>query len=369
MPHIVLKNVSKGYGKNKAIKAIDKVNLEIFDGEYVTLLGPSGCGKTTILRAIAGLVKPDEGEILFNGKNIIDLPAGERDIGMVFQHFMVFPFMDVWENVIYSARVKGKPEKEAEELTINALKLVGMLHRANESPEELSAPELQKVGIARAIATEAKLLLLDEPLSALDSKFRMEFQHELRKLVKKLGLTAIHVTHDQKVAMNIADRIAVMRQGRIYQVDTPMNLYYAPNSIFVCNFLSSSNFLEALVNQRQEGRSIVRLRGFGPKISIATDKWERRTRIIMAIRKNEISFGFEPSEEKNIVNATIVERHFLGSKTLFHLRLENGDLIEAEILTKKIPKNLDTQVVLNFQVNDVMSFEYPENLDHELALE
>ncbi|MHA1651464.1 MAG: ABC transporter ATP-binding protein [Candidatus Helarchaeota archaeon] len=366
MPHVVLKNVSKAYGR---VKAIDHLNLEIFDGEYLTMLGPSGCGKTTTLRAIAGLIQPDEGEILFDGKNIVDLPANERDIGMVFQHFEIFPFMDIWENVTYSARVKGLPQNKIEELGVNALKLVGMLHRANDYPDELSAPELQKIGIARAIATEAKLLLLDEPLGALDLKIRMEYQHELRKLVKKLGLTAIHVTHDQIEAMNISDRIAIMRKGRIYQVDTPMNLYYKPNSIFVCNFLSNSNFLEGFVEQVQESRSIVRLRGFGPKIIIPTTQWPVRKRLVLAIRKNEVAFEFEPSFEKNLVNATIIKRHFMGSRTIFQLRLENNDLFEAEILTREIPKDLNSQVTLSFDINHVMSFEYPEKLDYELALE
>ncbi|MFX1294250.1 MAG: ABC transporter ATP-binding protein [Promethearchaeota archaeon] len=364
MPHIVLKNISRAYGK---IQAIDNVNLEIFDGEYLTMLGPSGCGKTTTLRAIAGLVRPDVGEILFDGKNIVELPPSKRDIGMVFQHFEIFPFMDIWDNVTYSGRVKGNPE--VEDLGENALKLVGMLHRAYDYPEELSAPELQKIGIARAIATESKLLLLDEPLGALDLKIRTEYQHELRKLVKKLGLTAIHVTHDQVEAMNISDRIAIMRKGHIYQVDTPMNLYYSPNSIFVCNFLSNSNFLEAFVEYREKGRATARLRGFGPKISIPTDKWDRMRRIVLAIRKNEITFGYDQSPDKNNLNAIIIKRHFLGSRTIFQLRLENNDLIETEILTKEIPKDLNTQVTISFDINHVMSFVYPKDLDYELALE
>jgi ABC-type Fe3+/spermidine/putrescine transport system ATPase subunit len=365
----VLRNVSKTYGK---VKAIDNVNLEIFDGEYLTMLGPSGCGKTTTLRAIAGLLQPDHGEILFDGKNIVDLPTNERDIGMVFQHFEIFPHMDVWDNVSYPARVRGKSEREIEELGVNSLNLVGMLHRANDFPEELSAPELQKIGIARAVATESKLLLLDEPLGALDLKVRVNFQHELRKLVKKLGLTAIHVTHDQVEAMNISDRIAIMRKGRIYQVDSPMKLYYSPDSIFVCNFLSNSNFLEGFIDHQELNSSIVRLRGFGPKISIPTGRWPRRTRLALGLRKNEIYFGYEQSPTKNTLSATILKKHFLGSKTLFQLRLDNDDIIEAEILTKEIPEDIkedNTPVYISFDIEDVLAFEYPDNLDYELALE
>ncbi len=366
MPHIELKDVSKAYGH---VQAIDKVNLEIYDGEYLTMLGPSGCGKTTTLRAIAGLVQPDSGEILFNGKNIVNLPPNERDIGMVFQHFEIFPYMDIWDNVTYSARVKGKSSNYLEELGVDALKLVGMMHRANSFPEELSAPELQKISIARAIATESKILLLDEPLGALDLKIRMEYQHEMRKLVKKLGLTAIHVTHDQVEAMNISDRIAIMRKGHIFQVDSPMNLYYAPNSIFVCNFLSNSNFLEGFVIQKKEDKSVIRLRGFGPKITVSTSKWKLRKRLALAIRKNEISLGPVQTTDTNVLNAEIVERLFVGPRTILQLRLENNDIIEADILTKEIPKDLDTQVQIKFDMEHVMTFEYPEHLDYELALE
>jgi len=366
MPHVEIKNLSKNYGK---VKALDNVNLEVFDGEHLTLLGPSGCGKTTILRAIAGLLKPDHGEILFDGRSILDLPPEERDIGMVFQHFMVFPFLDVWDNVTYPLRIKGKSEAEIEEIAVRAMELIGILPRINDFPEELSAPELQKVGLARAFSTGSKLLLLDEPMSNLDSKFRMEFQHELRDLIKKLGLTAIHVTHDQWIAMNISDRIAIMRKGRILQVDTPMQLYYAPNSIFTCNFLSNSNFLEGIVEQKEEGRSVVRLRGFGPKIVIPTDRWERRQRLILALRRNEISFSYAKTSEVNILNASIIDEHFLGSRTIFSLRLENGDLIEAESFTKDIPRDLGREITISFRIADVMSFEYPEDLDYELALE
>ncbi|TFG05095.1 MAG: ABC transporter ATP-binding protein [Promethearchaeota archaeon] len=366
MPHIVLKDICKTYGK---VQAIDHVNLEIYDGEYLTMLGPSGCGKTTTLRAIAGLIQLDSGEILFDGKNIVDLPPNERDIGMVFQHFEIFPHIDVWDNVTYSARVKGKSSDRIEALGETALTLVGMLHRANSYPDELSGPELQKIGIARAIATESKLLLLDEPLGTLDLKIRMEFQHELRKLVKKLKLTAIHVTHDQIEAMNISDRIAIMRKGHIYQVDSPMNLYYHPNCIFVCNFLSNSNFLEAYIDRIQEDHSVVRLRGFGPKLQIPETLWHLRQRVLLAIRKNEVGFGniFDP--ERNVLNATVVKRLFLGPKTIFQLRLENEDLFEAEIMTKDIPPDLNTEVQIHFDKKKIMVFEYPDNLDYELALE
>jgi len=366
MPHIEIKKLSKSYGK---VKAIDNVNLEIFDKEYLTLLGPSGCGKTTILRAIAGLVQPDRGEILFDGKDITNLPPDERDIGMVFQHFMIFPFLDVWDNVTYPLKIKGKSDAEMEAIAGKALNLVGLSRHINEMPEDLSAPEMQKVGLARAFSTGSKLLLLDEPLSALDTKFRMNFQHELRKLVKGLGLTAIHVTHDQSVAMNIADRIAIMRKGRILQVATPMDLYYQPNSIFVCNFLSNSNFVEGFVEKQEEKQSVVRLRGFGPKIAIPTDKWERRKRLVLAIRRNEISFGYEASSKTNILNGKIVNELFLGDKTIFHLRLENEDIIEAEVLTKDIPMSMGREVTLTFNIEDVMTFEYPDNLEDELALE
>jgi len=169
--------------------------------------------------------------------------------------------------------------------------------------------------------------------------------------------------------MNIADRIALMRKGRILQIATPMQLYYAPNSIFTCNFLSNSNFLEGIVEKKEEKRSTVRLRGFGPKIVIPTDKWERRKRLVLTIRRNEISFSYAKSSEINILNAEIIDEHFLGARTIFQLRLENGDRMEAEILTKDIPMHLGHVITISFNIKDIMSFEYPEDLDYELALE
>ena len=191
MPHIVVKNIRKTYDKGRVV-ANDDIDLEIYDKEYLTLLGPSGCGKTTLLRLIAGLVEPDSGEIYFDNKLVTDIPPEDRNIGMVFQHFEIFPFMDVWDNVAYAGRVKKWSEEKIEDETIKALEMVNLIHRTDDFPDELSDPELQRVGIARALASGSRLLLLDEPLGALDQRYRDEFRQDLRKLVNDLGLTAIN---------------------------------------------------------------------------------------------------------------------------------------------------------------------------------
>ncbi|MHC1590989.1 MAG: ABC transporter ATP-binding protein, partial [Candidatus Helarchaeales archaeon] len=219
MPHVKLVNVKKIF--DKKIVAVDGVNLEVFDKEYLTILGPSGCGKTTTFRIIAGLEQQTSGKVYFDGKEVSDLPPEDRGIGMVFQHFEIFPHLDVWDNVAYSLKIRNFPRSEIESQVLNALEMVDMIEKAGEFPRDLSAPELQRVGIARAIATRSKLLLFDEPLGSLDQRYRDEFRVELRKIVKKLECTAIHVTHDQDEAMMISDRIAVMRQGKILQVGTP----------------------------------------------------------------------------------------------------------------------------------------------------
>jgi multiple sugar transport system ATP-binding protein len=199
MPEVKLTNISKKFGE---VIAVDSVNLTVHNGEYVALLGPSGCGKTTTLRIIAGLTMPTEGEVFIDGKEVTNAPPGDRDIGFVFQHFEIFPFWDVWDNVGYGPKLRGLDDIEIEERVWDALETTRLTDKVDNFPDELNTPELQRVGVARALATGAKLMLFDEALGALDPKLKYSFfQHELRKIVKKNKLTAIHVTHDQREAM------------------------------------------------------------------------------------------------------------------------------------------------------------------------
>ena len=260
MPEVKLNNVVKTFDKGRII-AVDHVNLTVRDKEYLTLLGPSGCGKTTTLRMIAGLELPDEGEISIGEKRVSDLPPEYRDIGYVFQEYALFPHMDVWNNVTYGPRVKGWDEKKSNKIGREMLELVRLFERTDAFPSELSGGMKQRVALARALSSGSKLLLLDEPLGALDARIRTDLRYEIRKLVKDLQLTAIHVTHDQAEAMAISDRIAVMRKGKIMQVGTPQELYLNPQHIFVANFVGESNFLEGYVADRVGHKLTVELRG------------------------------------------------------------------------------------------------------------
>src|SRR5512136_739414 len=246
MPNIRVVNLTKKFG---SVTALENINLEVHDQEYFSLLGPSGCGKTTLLRLIAGLIEPDSGEIWIGDKRVDAVPPEDRDIGFVFQTFALFPHMSVWDNVLYGPKVKNFNLKEAETIGDEVLELVKLHERLDAYPSELSGGMMQRVAVARALAAGARLLLLDEPLGQLDAKVRNDLRYEIRKMSKDLGLTAMHVTHDQSEAMAISDRIAVMKKGTIRQVGAPSELYMAPQNIFVANFIGESNFLEGYVTQ------------------------------------------------------------------------------------------------------------------------
>ncbi|MFX0139677.1 MAG: ABC transporter ATP-binding protein, partial [Candidatus Hodarchaeota archaeon] len=337
---------------------------------YITLLGPSGCGKTTLLRLIAGIIEPDSGEIYFDDKDMTHVPIEERNIGMVFQHFEIFPFMDVWDNVSYSGQIKKWTQDKIEQETVKALEMVNLIHRAGDFPEELSDPELQRVGIARALASGSKLLILDEPLGSLDQRYRDEFRQDLRKLVKELGLTAIHVTHDQDEAMMISDRIAVMRKGVIFQAGTPSDLYVRPNSIFVANFIGESDFLEGEVIGVNDKVSRIKLRSDGPIIQSSNTSFKIGQRVVASIRKElikieplgvEVSYGIE-TKIKNI--------SFLGSYLRLNCEISNGDLVEVKVTyPTKFSVNLYDNIQIKMHPENLILFPYPSNLEYELALE
>ncbi|MHA1893013.1 MAG: ABC transporter ATP-binding protein [Candidatus Helarchaeota archaeon] len=367
MPSIKLENVSKKYGN---IVAVDRVNLEIKDGEYLTLLGPSGCGKTTTLRAIAGLNDIDNGKIYFDNNPIHDISIEDRNIGMVFQHFEIFPHMDVWDNVSFSGQIKNWPKKKIEEETIKALRLVNLIDKAGFFPDELSGPELQRVGIARAIASGSKILLLDEPLGALDQRYRDEFRIELRKLIKRLGYTAIHVTHDQDEAMMISDRIAVMRRGHIMQVGTPNDLYTRPNGIFVANFIGESNFFVGYLEKKIDNKSEITLRRSVQKIYSTNTEFKEKTRVVACIRKELVKVNPVEKDDDQPLIGTVKRVTFLGSYLRVFLKLDNEDTLEAKITyPPKFDIEAKMKVGIKMHPENVLLFKFPENLEYELSLE
>jgi len=369
MPDVKLVNVTKTFAKGRIV-AVDHINLHVYDKEYLTLLGPSGCGKTTTLRMIAGLIEPDEGEIYIGDRLVTGLPPEERDIGFVFQQYALFPHMNVWDNVTYGPTVKAWEEEKRERIGREMLEMVKLYERADAIPKELSGGMMQRVALARALAAGAKLLLLDEPLGALDAKIRFELRYELRRLVKDLGLTAIHVTHDQGEAMAISDRIAVMKKGKILQVGTPQELYMRPKHIFVANFIGESNFLEGYVVETSNKRCLIELRG-GLTVNAVDKTRTRGERIVVAIRPETISLQRGHKKGPNCLPGYIERFRFEGTDVRYEVRLKNEDIVVV-VRPALMGEWFDEgeKVTVCFSPEKSYVFTYPSaGLRNELALE
>ncbi|MGC8998888.1 MAG: ABC transporter ATP-binding protein [Candidatus Bathyarchaeia archaeon] len=367
MPDVRLVNVTKRFGK---IVAVDKVNLHIRNKEYFSILGPSGCGKTTLLRLIAGLIEPDEGEIYIGDRLVNNVPPEDRDVGFVFQTFALFPHMNAWENVTYGPRVKGFDMQKAERIGHEVLEMVRLHERLDAFPSELSGGMMQRVAVARALAAGAKLLLLDEPLGHLDAKVRNELRYEIRRMTKDLELTAIHVTHDQSEAMAISDRIAVMKKGKILQVGTPQELYMNPQSIFVANFIGGSNFLEGFIAEIKGRMAVVELRG-GLRVQAVNKGIGKGERVVLAIRPETFTINKGKGTDENAMLGIVERMAFEGTNVRYEVRLENQDLVV--VVTPSLACewfNIGDKVTLSFQPENAHLFAYPElGLREELAVE
>ena len=241
---VELKNVSVAFDGEQVLDGLD---LEIRDKEFITLLGPSGCGKTTTLRLIAGFLEPDSGDISFEGGKINGVPAYKRQVNTIFQRYALFPHLNVYENIAFGLRVKKRPEKEVKEKVAEMLKLVNLSGFEKRHVDTLSGGQQQRVAIARAIANHPKVLLLDEPLAALDLKLRKDMQKELKKIQRQLGITFVFVTHDQEEALTMSDRVVVMDGGKIQQVGTPQDIYNEPENAFVADFIGESNIVDGVM--------------------------------------------------------------------------------------------------------------------------
>ncbi len=243
---IELKNISKSYD---GVRVLNNINLDIYDNEFLTLLGPSGCGKTTTLRLIGGFEQPDEGDVIFMGERINDVPAHKRNVNTVFQKYALFPHLNVFENVAFALRERKVPKDEIEEKVHEMLSLVMLSNFAKRDVTSLSGGQQQRVAIARALIAQPKVLLLDEPLGALDLKLRKDMQQELKKIQKATGITFIFVTHDQEEALTMSDTVVVMSEGRIQQIGTPIDVYNEPVNAFVADFIGESNILDGVMLQ------------------------------------------------------------------------------------------------------------------------
>ncbi len=332
MSYVTLDSVSKTYG---SFRAVSNLKVQVEDGEFFSLLGPSGCGKTTTLRMIAGFVPPTSGEVILSGEDVTRLPPEKRNVGIVFQNYAIFPHMTVAQNVGYGLKLRRMDKKLIAEQVERALQQVSMEGLANRMPSQLSGGQLQRVALARVIILEPKLLLLDEPLSALDKKLREEMRIWLKNLQHELGLTTIYVTHDQDEALFLSDRIAVMREGVIEQIGTPNEIYDSPATRFVADFIGDANIFPARVISR-DGSVVHVETNVGVKVACETSHARplslKQGAIHLMIRPEKIRVGTQAENADNRIKARVVAMNYLGSKNRILLEIESGEKIFSDVL-------------------------------------
>jgi putative spermidine/putrescine transport system ATP-binding protein len=318
MAFLELEHVQKKFA---SATAVENFNLDVERGEFVSFLGPSGCGKTTTLRMIAGFEHPTSGSIRLNGAEITGRPPNKRDIGMVFQSYALFPNMTVAENIAFGLTVSGKPKNTTKGRVEEMLRLIHLPQLGNRYPYQLSGGQQQRVALARALAIQPQVLLLDEPLSALDAKIRVSLRQEIRSIQRTLGITTIYVTHDQEEAMSLSDRIVVMSEGRMEQVGTPFEIYNFPKTQFVASFVGTLNQLQARVLEPAAGK--LELEGQTVFTPGPIDKMAGET-VGVALRPEMLSLGGNGGDEKNQLQATVEDTMFLGSIVRTRVRLRES---------------------------------------------
>jgi len=317
--------VSKHFG---AVHAVDKVDLEIQRGEFFSLLGPSGCGKTTLLRMLAGLETPSEGEIYIDDQPMSAIPAYRRPVNMVFQNYAIFPHLDVRGNIAFGMRKSGLSKAEIDVKVEEMLELIKLPGYGGRTSSQLSGGERQRISLARALIKQPKVLLLDEPLGALDKKLREQMQLELRDLQKSVGITFVFVTHDQEEALTMSDRIAVMAKGQVLQVSSPTELYERPRSRFVADFIGNMNFFDGQVRQLANGSAIVDAGPLGAVEATADSGGPGvGDAVLVAIRPEKLKLHFEaPGEGANVVEGRMGPAAYLGDRSHFYILLPGREL-------------------------------------------
>jgi putative spermidine/putrescine transport system ATP-binding protein len=334
---LAIERISHRFG---AMLALDDVSLAIQAGELIALLGPSGCGKTTLLRIIAGFIRPSEGDIRVDGARVNDVPANRRNVGIVFQNYALFPHLSVFENVAYGLRARGAPKAQVAARVDEMLRLVQMRTFADRLPGQLSGGQQQRIALARALAIEPSIVLLDEPFSALDKNLRLDMQIEIKGLLKAYGLTSIIVTHDQEEALSMADRIVVLNAGRIEQIDAPERLYDRPQSLFVNRFVGQTNLLPGVVAGGAEGRLAVRLNA-GAVIEARTPRGDLRegASVLVSVRPENLAIA--QSNDPGAMPATVRLTLPLGPVEVIEAAL--GDGASIKLTRPRSPSNLALQ--------------------------
>ena len=335
MAFIEIQNLFKRF---KNVVAINHIQLEVKKGEMLTLLGPSGCGKTTTLRCIAGLERPDEGDIVIDGKPMLSqgfVQPSKRGIGMVFQNYAVWPHMKVYNNIVYGLKIQKMSRQQINEKAQKVLELVGLDGLEDRYPAQLSGGQQQRVALARALVGNPKVLLLDEPLSNLDAKLREELRFEIKSLVRRMGITSVYVTHDQAEAMVISDRIAVMDSGNVVQIGNAQEIYQKPANRFVADFIGTMNFMSGEVVKVVPNSNEVYVRTkFSEKMLCTTpDRKAVRTaeKVYASIRPEDVEIFLEsPQTRENLFKGTIVHRAYLGNFLYFFVSV-NGTMVRVQV--------------------------------------
>ena len=318
-----LRDIKKSFGETQVLRGI---SIGIRQGEFITFLGSSGCGKTTTLRIIAGLEEPDSGQVILEGKDVTALAPNLRDVNTVFQSYALFPHMNVEQNIAYSLRLRRVPKREQKKAVEEALEQVQLTGYQRRMPSELSGGQRQRVAIARAVVIQPRVLLLDEPLGALDLQLRRQMQVELKRLQKKLGLTFLYITHDQEEALNMSDRIVVMRDGLFEQIGTPAEVYDHPRTAFVARFVGSANILRGTVRRGSGGETLLFAQGGEVPFLPGEKPIGEGEAVTLAVRSEQILFTKDGSSG---IPATVKEKSFTGGMLRIAFALPDGEEIVA----------------------------------------
>jgi len=334
MVSVTVKGLTKSFG---AVRAVDDVSLKVERGELFFLLGPSGCGKTTLLRVLAGFYPPDAGRVFFDDRDVTDVPAHRRNTGMVFQNYALWPHMSVRENIVFGLEMHRVPAAERRERVDRALEIVQMREFADRSPNQLSGGQQQRVALARALVLEPDVVLMDEPLSNLDAKLRLELRDQIRRIHDRLGLTMIYVTHDQSEALSMADRLAVMNAGRIEQVGTPREIYNRPQSRFVADFIGEANLLPGRIVEAGE-EVVVETPAGRLRAVPAHGEAAAGDEVICIIRPERLDVLGPGDRRPNVLEGAVVHTVFMGYHEQYFVRLDDGREMKAfehDTLTEK----------------------------------
>jgi len=325
MVSVTVKNLTKSFG---ALRAVDNVSLKVERGELFFLLGPSGCGKTTLLRVLAGFYAPDAGRVFFDDREVTEVPPHRRNTGMVFQNYALWPHMSVRENIAFGLEMHHVPAAERRERVERALEIVQMHDYADRSPNQLSGGQQQRVALARALVLEPDVVLMDEPLSNLDAKLRLELRDQIRRIHDHLGLTMIYVTHDQSEALSMADRLAVMNAGRIEQVGTPREIYNRPLSRFVADFIGEANLLPGRVVEAGE-EVVVETAAGRLRATAACAGAAPGGEVVCIIRPERLDVLGPGDRRANVLEGEVVHTVFMGYHEQYFVRLDDGSEVKA----------------------------------------